>query len=118
MLDSEGNEFSRPLEAVPALKDADNGQREDYLLFDDDTAAYWPGIDEYLNMDFFHQKAEPVHDNPVARLLQGITSNDYTRLLSALGWYKNKLDLLRYGICKANPESLEAIKLNLNSIQS
>lgn len=116
MRDSDGKEFSRPLEAVPALKDAEDFKRAEYLLFDDGLAAYWPSVDEYLNVEFFLQKQEPVYDNPVGKLLQGITLHDYRELLSSLGWYKNKLDLLRYGICKANEESLETIRVNMDNL--
>ena len=63
-LETENNEkYSRPLEAFPVLKDANEKQRESYSIGSDKTDIRWEELDEDIHINSFFETIEPDHNN-------------------------------------------------------
>ena len=63
-----GNEYSRPLESFPRLKDASNEERHNFTIRLQGEALRWESIDEDIHISSFYEKDEPQYDNAVGIL--------------------------------------------------
>lgn len=48
---ADGREVHAPLEYYPTLRDATKKQRENFEIFGEGTAIYFPDLDEYLSVN-------------------------------------------------------------------
>ena len=115
---TEGKEYSQPLEAFPALKDATEEQRSRYIINKWRDAIHWPDIDEDIHISNFFEPETPNYDNEVNRLLSNFPWLNIAEFAKRIGMHKTKLDRFRYGIWTPSQESMAKIKMGLISIKA
>ena len=116
VLTDAGETLSRPLEAFPVLKDAGEGQRNDFRIgrFGDDIR--WESLDEDIHLSSFYDTAEPDMDNEVARIFTAFPQLNVSEMARYIGINKSLLAKYIYGIKKPSEERLELIKSALHTM--
>ena len=65
ILNDQGNEYSRPLEAFPLLLEATPQQRAEFEIGMDGDDIRWDEIDEDIHISSFFETAEPDTNKPL-----------------------------------------------------
>ncbi|MEO9004895.1 MAG: DUF2442 domain-containing protein [Ginsengibacter sp.] len=92
--------YSRPLEAFPILKAANDKQRKSYKIGKDKIDIRWDELDEDIHINSFFSSAEPDVNNAVARTLKQFPEINISALANQIGINKSLLAKYIYGIKK------------------
>lgn len=98
MRTTDGNEYSRPLEAFPTLKDANDVDRSKFKIgrFGDDVR--WESLDEDLHIDSFFETKEPNTDNEIGEIFGRFPQLNVSEIARRIGINKSLLSKYIYGI--------------------
>ena len=113
-----GNTFSRPLEAFPILKDANDVERQKFYVWGDGEYVRWKDLDEDLSVDSFMETTEPRLDNEISSIFKRCPWIDVKEFATFIGMPKPVLDRFIYGIWTPKEETLQLIKGGIKSIIS
>lgn len=114
MLSSEDKIYSRPLEAFPTLKDADEHEREDYTIEMRGTALRWKRLDEDIHISSFFETVEPNCDNEIAAIFKRFPQLNVSEVARSMGINKSLLSKYIYGIKKPSIQRKMQIKETLH----
>ena len=114
ILTSQGNTYSRPLEAFPLLLEATPKQRAHYEIGIDGDDIRWDDIDEDIHISSFFVSTEPDTDNPIARVFHKFPQLNVSEVARTIGINKSLLSRYIYGIKKPSAQRTEQI---LNTIR-
>lgn len=106
----DGRSYSRPLEAFPPLKDADNVMRQQFYVWGNGEYVRWKALDVDLCVDSFLETAEPNPDNEVSQIFRRCPWLNVGEVAKFIGMPKAVLDRFIYGIWTPKEETLAAIK--------
>lgn len=116
ILTSDGEQYSQPLEAFPALFNATPVQRENYYLWDDNKSIRWEDIDEDIHISNFFEPETVNYDNEVNHLLSRFPYLDMKAFAEYLGMHWTKLARFRYGVWTPSTKTIEKIKNGIIAI--
>ncbi len=116
MLANDDKVYSRPLEAFPVLKVADNGQRDRFKIYLRGTAVRWEELDEDIHISSFKEKEEPQYNNEIARIFSQFGELNVSAVARSIGINKSLLSKYIYGIKKPGKERTEEIKKALRGV--
>jgi len=108
--------YSRPLEAFPVLKEANEKQRNSYKIGKDKTDIRWKELDEDIHINSFFETAEPYTDNPIANTLKQFPQINISALAKQIGINKSLLAKYIYGIKKPSPTRKKEIEDALHEL--
>lgn len=94
------NTFSRPLEAFPLLKNANDKERNDFKIgmFGDDIR--WESLDEDIHISSFFDNSEPDEENEIAIIFKRFPQLNVSEVARCMGINKSLLSKYIYGIKK------------------
>lgn len=118
MLSSTGNTFSRPLEAFPLLKDADNIERQKFHIWGNGEYVSWRGLDVDISVDSFMETTEPNSDNEISNIFKRCPCIDIEEFAKYVDIPKHVLDRLIYGIWTPKEETISKIKDGIKAMIS
>ena len=110
------NEYSRPLEAFPILKNASEEQRLDYKIRLQGEALRWKSIDEDIHISAFYETDEPQEQNPVAVLFEQFPQLNVSEVAKSMGIHKSLLSQYIYGVKKPSEARMNEIRAVLNKL--
>ena len=113
---NQGEQYSQPLEAFPALYYADAAERKQFYLWHDNTSIRWEKIDEDIHISNFFEKESVNYDNEVNQLLTRFPWLDMKAFAEYIGMHWTKLARIRFGIWTPTPETLQKIKTGIRTI--
>lgn len=116
MLSSEDKVYSRPLEAFPTLKDADEHEREEYTIGMRGTALRWKKLDEDIHISSFYNTEEPDNDNEITAIFKRFPQLNISEVARQMGIHKSLLSRYIYGIKKPSEERKAQIKEALHAL--
>lgn len=116
MRSSLGNEYSRPLESFPRLKDANSEERNSFTIRLQGEAIRWEGIDEDIHISSFFDKDEPKYDNAVGNLFKKFPQLNVSEIAKSIGINKSLLSQYIYGIKTPSEKRMNEIKAALNNL--
>lgn len=116
ILTSDGEQYSQPLEAFPALFNATPVQRKNYYLWDDNKSIQWEDIDEDIHISNFFEPETVNYDNEVNHLLSRFPYLDMKAFAEYLGMHWTKLARFRYGVWTPSTKTIEKIKNGIIAI--
>ena len=95
-----GKTLSRPLEAFPTLKDADEKSRNNFKIgkFGDDIR--WESLDEDIHISSFFDTTEPDENNEIAVIFKRFPQLNVSEVAHSMGIHKSLLAKYIYGIKK------------------
>ena len=98
MRTADGDEYSRPLEAFPVLKDATDSQRNDFKIgrFGDDVR--WEILDEDIHINSFFETKEPDVTNEIGEIFGRFPQLNVSEIARWMGINKSLLSKYIYGI--------------------
>ena len=113
---TDGEVLSRPLEAFPRLKEANEIERNAYKIgkFGDDIR--WELIDEDIHLDSFYAKEEPHNRNEIAVIFNQFPQLNVSEVARSIGINKSLLAKYIYGIKTPSKERTETIKDALHQL--
>lgn len=111
-----GKVLSRPLEAYPVLKDANDVERQKFYIWGGGEYVRWEDLDEDLCIDSFYETSEPNPDNEVAEIFNHCPWLDIKEVASFIGMPKPVLDRFIYGIWQPTDAALNVIKNGIKTI--
>lgn len=111
-----GKVFSRPLEAYPALKDADYLARQKFYIWGNGEYVRWKDIDEDMSVESFFETSEPNPDNEVANIFKRCPWLSVKEVATFIGMPKAVLDRFIYGIWQPKDETMSAIKNGIRAM--
>jgi len=116
MQDSEGKQYSRPLEAFPRLKDAETNDRNDFKIgrFGDDIR--WESIDEDIHISSFYDTTEPVETNEIALIFRQFPQLNVSEVARTIGINKSLLAKYIYGTKTPSAKRVKEIKNTLHKL--
>lgn len=118
MLSATGKSFSRPLEAFPVLKDANNVDRQKFYVWGDGQYVRWKDLDEDLSIDSFMETTEPNPDNEISNIFKRCPWIDVKEFALFIGMPKPVLDRFIYGIWTPKDDTIKLIKNGIKSMIS
>lgn len=110
------NEYSRPLEVFPILKDATEEQRSKYRIRFNGEAIRWDEIDEDIHISSFYETDEPKQNNEVAALFSQFPQLNVSEVAKLLGIHKSLLSQYIYGVKTPSEKRMSEIKSVLNEL--
>lgn len=110
------NEYSRPLEVFPILKDATEEQRSKYRIRFNGEAVRWDEIDEDIHISSFYETDEPKQNNEVAALFSQFPQLNVSEVAKLLGIHKSLLSQYIYGVKTPSEKRMSEIKSVLNEL--
>lgn len=113
---SSGETRTLPLEVFPALYYADENQRNEYYLWDNNRSIRWEGIDEDIHISHFYEEENVNPNNEVNHLLAKFPYLDLKSFADVVGIHWTLLARLKFGVVTASVEMLNRIKNALRSI--
>ncbi len=116
VLASDDKVYSRPLEAFPALKDADDKERKSFTIELGGTALRWKDLDEDIHISSFYVKDEPKYDNNVYAIFKMFPQLNVSEVARSMGINKSLLSKYIYGIKTPSPERMEEIRTALHTL--
>lgn len=116
MRTTEGGEYSRPLEAFPALLDATEEERAGYRIEFRGEAVRWESLDEDIHISSFYKDEEPRHDNEVAEIFRRFPQLNVSEIARSVGISTDLLRRYIYGIKSPDPERINSIKGALHEL--
>lgn len=116
MQTSDGETYSRPLEAFPRLKDATDSERNQFHIgrFKDDVR--WENIDEDIFINSFFVEEEPNPTNEIAIIFSKFPQLNVSEVARSIGINKSLLAKYIYGIKTPSKERAEQIKNTLHRL--
>ncbi len=110
MRTGEGNVYSRPLEAFPVLKEANEEERLNFRIgkFSDDVR--WESLDEDIHVSNFFDTSEPDNGNEIALIFKRFPQLNVSEIARSMGINKSLLSKYIYGIKKPSEQRKEQIK--------
>ncbi|OJV39169.1 MAG: hypothetical protein BGO29_02855 [Bacteroidales bacterium 36-12] len=116
MQTSEDEIYSRPLEAFPRLKDANDSDRNKFRIgrFRDDVR--WESLDEDIHISSFYDKIEPNQTNEIARIFSRFPQLNVSEVARSIGINKSLLAKYIYGIKTPSAERTKQIKKVLHNL--
>jgi len=108
--------YSRPLEAFPILKEANEKQRNSYKIGKDKTDIRWKELDEDIHINSFFETSEPYTDNPIANTLKQFPQINISALAKQIGINKSLLAKYIYGIKKPSSTRKKEIENALHEL--
>ena len=118
MRSASGKTFSRPLEAFPVLKDANDVERQKFYVWGDGEYVRWKDLDEDLSVYSFMETTEPRPDNEIANIFKRCPWIDVKEFAAFIGMPKQVLDRFIYGIWTPKEETVKIIKDGLKTMIS
>jgi hypothetical protein len=111
-----GKTFSRPLEAFPSLKDADEEGRRNFKIgqFGDDVR--WESLDEDIHISSFFETLEPDCENEIAMIFKRFPQLNVSEVARSVGINKSLLSKYIYGIKKPSEQRKAQIKEMLHAL--
>lgn len=113
---SSGESRTLPLEVFPALYYADENQRNEYYLWDNNRSIRWEGVDEDIHISHFYEEENVNPNNEVNHLLAKFPYLDLKSFADVVGIHWTLLARLKFGVVTASVEMLNRIKNALRSI--
>ena len=110
------NEYSRPLEVFPILKDATEEQRSKYRIRFNGEAIRWDEIDEDIHISSFYETDEPKQNNEAAALFSQFPQLNVSEVAKLLGIHKSLLSQYIYGVKTPSEKRMSEIKSVLNEL--
>ena len=113
---TDGNEYSRPLEAFPILKDASDADRNNFKIgrFGDDVR--WESLDEDIHIDSFFETKEPDTNNEIGEIFSRFPQLNVSEIARRIGINKSLLAKYIYGIKTPSEERKNQIKASLHAL--
>lgn len=111
-----GNVYSRPLEAFPSLKDANEKERENFTIEMHGVALRWKELDEDIHISSFYDCTEPERNNPVATLFAMFPQLNISEVAKMIGIHKSLLSQYIYGVKTPSDKRMNEIKSALHSL--
>ena len=108
-----GETLSRPLEALPTLKDATEAQRQAYKIGKFGNTIRWEEIDEDVHISSFDEVGEPDYDNEIARIFSRFPQLNVSEVARSMGIHKSLLSKYIYGMKRPSEQRKEQIKNSL-----
>ncbi|MEO8962567.1 MAG: DUF2442 domain-containing protein [Ginsengibacter sp.] len=105
--------YSRPLEAFPILKAANDKHRKSYKIGKDKTDIRWDELDEDIHINSFFSTAEPDFNIAVARTLKQFPEINIFALANQIFINKSLLVKYIYGIKKPSDGRKKEIEKGL-----
>jgi len=108
--------YSRPLEAFPRLKDANENDRNQFQIgrFGDDIR--WENIDEDIHISSFFETKEPNYANEIARIFSLFPQLNVSEVARSIGINKSLLAKYIYGIKNPSAKRTQEIKKALHQL--
>jgi len=116
MLADDDKVYSRPLEAFPLLKEANNAERLKFKIHLKGKALRWDELDEDIHISSFAETDEPEYPNEIARIFNQIPELNVSAVARAIGINKSLLSGYIYGMKKPSPERTDEIKNAIRNI--
>jgi len=116
MLADDDKVYSRPLEAFPILKEANDAQRLKFKIYLKGKALRWDELDEDIHISSFTETKEPEYPNEIARIFSQIPELNVSAVARTIGINKSLLSSYIYGMKKPSPERTEEIKSAIREI--
>ena len=114
MLSSQGNEYNRPLEAFPVLKEASQEEKNNFSIVLHGRALRWESLDEDIHISSFYNTEEPNMMNEVAAIFRQFPQLNVSEVARSMGINKSLLSKYIYGIKKPSPQRMQQIKETLH----
>ena len=111
-----GKVFSRPLEAFPALKDANYVQRQKFYIWGNGEYVRWKDLDVDLSVESFFDSTEPNLNNAVAEIFNRCPWLSVKEVAKFIGMPKDVLDRFIYGIWQPKEEVMSVIRNGIKSM--
>lgn len=111
-----GSVFSRPLEAFPVLKDANDVERQQFYIWGNGEYVRWKALDEDLSVESFLETNEPNYDNEIYYIFKRCPWLNISEVAKFIGMPKPVLDRFIYGIWHPKADTLATIKLGIKSM--
>ncbi len=111
-----GDEYSRPLEAFPRLKEACESERYNFVIgrFGDDVR--WEKIDEDIHISSFFDHDEPHYDNEIADIFNHFPQLNVSEVARSMNINKSLLAKYIYGMKKPSEKRKEQIKQAIHAL--
>ena len=111
-----GDKFSRPLEAFPLLKDADEKERLKFKIGKSGDDIRWELLDEDIHISSFYDTSEPDYDNEIAAIFKRFPQLNVSEVARSMGINKSLLSKYIYGIKKPGEQRKMQIKEALRTL--
>ena len=111
-----GDKFSRPLEAFPLLKDADEKERLKFKIGKSGDDVRWELLDEDIHISSFYDTSEPDYDNEIAAIFKRFPQLNVSEVARSMGINKSLLSKYIYGIKKPGEQRKMQIKEALRTL--
>ena len=109
-----GKTFSRPLEAFPVLKEANDAERRDFKIGKYGDAVHWKALDEDIHITSFFDICEPDYENEIAAIFRHFPQLNVSEVARSMGINKSLLSKYIYGIKKPSEQRKRQIKETLH----
>lgn len=116
MRTTDGSEYSRPLEAFPLLKDANNLQRNNFKIGRLGDDVRWECLDEDIHIESFLETKEPNTENEIGEIFKRFPQLNISEIARWMGINKSLLSKYIYGIKTPSEERKKQIKEALHSL--
>lgn len=116
MMSDEDRVYSRPLEAFPILKEADDRERKNFRICLKGTALRWDSLDEDIHISSFHKDEEPTCNNEVAAIFRRFPQLNLSVVAKEIGIHKSLLLKYIYGVVQPDEHQLLRIKKSLHGL--
>lgn len=110
----DGQTLSRPLEAFPTLKEADEEQRLAYKIGRFGDSIRWEEIDEDIHLSSFYEESEPNYDNEIANIFRRFPQLNVSEVARSMGIHKSLLSKYIYGMKRPSEQRKAQIKDSLH----
>ncbi len=111
-----GNEYSRPLEAFPRLKEANEADRYDFAIGRWGDDVRWEKLDEDIHISSFFEQKEPDQNNEIADIFNHFPQLDVSEVTRSIGISKSLLSKYIYGIKKPSEKRKNQIKNAIHAL--
>lgn len=109
MRTTDGDEFSRPLEAFPLLKEADESQRNNFRIGRLGDDVRWESLDEDIHIKSFFDSKEPDANNEIGEIFKRFPQLNVSEIARKIGINKSLLSKYIYGIKTPSEERKKQI---------
>ena len=111
-----GDEYSRPLEAFPRLKEASEDERYDFVIGRWGDDVRWEKLDEDIHISSFFEHQEPNSDNEIADIFNHFPQLNVSEVARSMGINKSLLSKYIYGIKKPSETRKNQIKQAIHAL--
>ena len=111
-----GDEYNRPLEAFPRLKEASEDERYDFVIGRWGDDVRWEKLDEDIHISSFFEHQEPNSDNEIADIFNHFPQLNVSEVARSMGINKSLLSKYIYGIKKPSETRKNQIKQAIHAL--